>query len=301
MQDLTLPAARAERDGLADRTDVLDKVGALRALPDGMHCTTEMVAAFYETDRETVRKLALRNRDELEVDGFRIIARQEVGDILSLTPDELGMPRTAPSMSLFPRRAVLRVGMLLRDSDTARRVRDMLLDAERRDATVHFLIPKTLPEALRAYAAEVEAHELTAARADAAEATSRVLTKRIEKDAPLVAKAEAHSGSDSMIHRQAFAREVQQWGTTRGIKVLHEHVYELLRRKNMLIAGERSDRNHATSHAVTMGWAWTKKGTENGHAYATTYLHTKGQDVAWKWITAHVDEFGTLAPQAVAG
>lgn len=32
--DLTLPSARSERNALADRTDVLNKVGVLRTLPD---------------------------------------------------------------------------------------------------------------------------------------------------------------------------------------------------------------------------------------------------------------------------
>ncbi|MBF6411006.1 GIY-YIG nuclease family protein [Nocardia farcinica] len=36
MTDLTLAGARAERDALANRTDVLDKVGVLRTLPDDM-------------------------------------------------------------------------------------------------------------------------------------------------------------------------------------------------------------------------------------------------------------------------
>lgn len=36
------------------------------------------------------------------------------------------MPRTAGSVALFPRRAVLRIGMLLRDSPIARQVRDYL-------------------------------------------------------------------------------------------------------------------------------------------------------------------------------
>ncbi len=151
MSDLTLPEARAERDSLATRVDVLDKVGALATLPDDMHVTTDMVAMFYEVDRETVLKLVQRNRDELDDDGFRIIGRREVMDILSMTPDELGMPRNAPTMSLFPRRAVLRVGMLLRDSRVAHRVRDYLLDAER-PAAVETLTP--LEYALRLVDAE---------------------------------------------------------------------------------------------------------------------------------------------------
>lgn len=46
--DLTLASARADRDALADRTDVLDKVGVLRMLPDDAHVTTDAVASFYE-------------------------------------------------------------------------------------------------------------------------------------------------------------------------------------------------------------------------------------------------------------
>lgn len=300
MSDLTLPDARSERDQLAARTDVLDRVGVLRTLPDDVNVTTPMVAEFYGVPAETIRSLVLDNRAEIESDGYRVVTRSVF--LESFPEERASLDQYTRQIALFPRRAVLRVGMLLRDSETAREVRTYLLDAERPDATVHFLVPKSLPEALRAYANEVEAHELTAAERDAAQAANKVLAHRIEKDAPLVAKAEAHSGSNGTIHRQAFAREVQQWGVLRGIKVLHEHVYELLRRKGMLVAGARSDRNHATAHAVTAGWAWTKKDTtEDGHATATTYLHPKGQDLAWKWIIAHVEQFGTLAPQDVAG
>lgn len=128
--DLTMTAARAERDALATRTDVLDEIGALRILPDDMHVTAEMVAEFYDTTTEVVRQVVVRNRDELDTDGYVVLRRSEVSDKLSLTPDQLGMPRTSPTISLFPRRAVLRIGMLLRDSAVARQVRTYLLDGE---------------------------------------------------------------------------------------------------------------------------------------------------------------------------
>lgn len=128
------------------------------------------------------------------------------------------------------------------------------------------------------------------------------LEAAVERQAPLVAKAEAHSVSDgAAVNRQTYAREVQTWGKKQGVNILHEQVYEILRRKGMLIAGDRSDRNHASSQAVKSGWAWTKKDvTEDGHATATTYLRPRGQDLAWKWITQHVNEFGDLRPQAVS-
>lgn len=126
--DLTDTAARAQRDQLADRTDVLDKVGVLRCLPDDMHVTTTDVATFYEVDVELIRYHLKANRDELESDGYRVINRSdfesEFGSLSNLDP-------RARSIGLFPRRAVLRIGMLLRDSAPARKVRDYLLDAER--------------------------------------------------------------------------------------------------------------------------------------------------------------------------
>lgn len=125
--DLTLASARAERDALASRTDVLDKVKVLRTLPDDMHVTTEMVAEFYEVSVDTIRSVVKLNRDEIDVDGYQVLPRAELersfGDLSNLDP-------RARQIALFPRRAVLRVGMLLRDSAVARRVRDMLLDSE---------------------------------------------------------------------------------------------------------------------------------------------------------------------------
>lgn len=134
--DLTAVAARGERDQLANRTDVLDKVGVLRTLPDDMHLSTPMVAAFYEVDEDTIRQLVSRNRAELDSDGFTTVTRADVSDKLSLTWSDLGFPAKSHTAALFTRRAVLRIGMLLRDSDVARRVRDMLLDVEHSDLNV---------------------------------------------------------------------------------------------------------------------------------------------------------------------
>ena len=176
MSDLTLPDARDERDQLADRTDVIDKVGALRCLPDDMHATTEMVAEFYEVGRETILTVVKRNRDELDDDGFRVIGRSEVTSILNLTPEDLGMPSTAPSMSLFPRRAVLRVGMLLRDSEVARQVRDYLLDAERESPA------RDLTEDEKLF----EAFQILKRRNDNLAIENQAMADKIAEDAPKV-------------------------------------------------------------------------------------------------------------------
>lgn len=149
MSDLTLPEARAARDSLAARVDVLDKVGVLATLPDDTHVTTDMVATFYAVDRETVLTVVKRNREEFDDDGYRIVTRSEFFE--TFNPNVSNLDPRARLIALFPRRAVLRVGMLLRDSPVARRVRDYLLDTER-PAVVETLTP--LEYALRLVDAE---------------------------------------------------------------------------------------------------------------------------------------------------
>lgn len=132
-------------------------------------------------------------------------------------------------------------------------------------------------------------------RADKAEAEAKVLTAAIERTAPLVAKAEAHSGSDSDVHRQEFAREVQAWGVKRNVEIKQAEVLRFLGHIGLFIRGERSDTGHATADAQRRGLAFTHKDTaKNGYAYAVGKLTPAGQDYAWKRITKYVDEHGTL-------
>lgn len=131
---------------------------------------------------------------------------------------------------------------------------------------------------------------------EAAEAEAKMLAARIEKDAPLVAKAEAHTGSDSSVHRQEFAREVITWGLRqKNIVIKQADVLRFLGHIGLFIRGERTDTGHATADALKRGLAFTDKGTaRNGHAWATGKLTARGQDYAWKKITAHVEANGTL-------
>lgn len=124
--DLTDASARAQRDQLAGRTDVLRKVRAFCKLPHDTAVTTELVARFYGVPVETVKSLVKYNRDELAANGYRVFSRAEF-ERLNFDPSNLD-PR-ARQIAMFSLRAVLNVGMLLRDSEVAREVRTRLLDA----------------------------------------------------------------------------------------------------------------------------------------------------------------------------
>lgn len=124
---------------------------------------------------------------------------------------------------------------------------------------------------------------------------NRTLAAAIERDAPLVAKAEAHTGSDSSIHRQEFSREVITWGRKQDVEIRQDQVMRFLGHIGLFIRGERSDTGHAAADAIKRGFAFTEKGTaKNGYAYAVGKLTAAGQDYAWRRITKHVADNGSL-------
>ncbi|MEF9912102.1 hypothetical protein RJT17_18175 [Streptomyces sp. P5-A9] len=126
-------ALRVEQMG---RVEVLDKVKSLVMLPDGIHLRTEEVARYFEVSTEVIKKLTQRHRAEVEENGLRLVRGAELRafhrDMMSLWKGEgpESYPQAPTQLTLYTRRTVLNVAMLLRDSDIARSVRTHLLDAE---------------------------------------------------------------------------------------------------------------------------------------------------------------------------
>ncbi|MHA5048112.1 restriction endonuclease [Streptomyces sp. SD15] len=132
INEAALLESKALRGSVLDRTEVLDRVKALSLLPDGMHVTTAMVATYFGVTVEAVRQLVKRHREELEVNGLVVLRgadlRKFESDNMSLS---LGSyPQARRSLTIYSRRAILNIAMLLRDSDIARHVRTYLLDME---------------------------------------------------------------------------------------------------------------------------------------------------------------------------
>jgi prophage antirepressor-like protein len=141
----------------------------------------------------------------------------------------------------------------------------------------------------------VEIAKAERARRIEAEDAQRELECAVERDRPLVAKANAHTASTSVIHRQEFAREVQAWSLTQGIEIRQQQVFDFLAHIGLFIRRGRSDAGHATADAIKRALAFTEKDVAaTGFVYATGKLTAKGQDLAWRRITAHVAEHGNL-------
>lgn len=129
--ELVLTESRTMRAQTAGRVDVLDKVKAIALLPDDVHATTEIVAAYYEVDPKTIDSVVARNREELEGNGLRTLRGAELRSYKEETdPQGEGRLGRSGSLRLFTRRTILNVGQLLVESPIARQVRTYLLNVE---------------------------------------------------------------------------------------------------------------------------------------------------------------------------
>lgn len=131
----------AMRDQMISRIEVLDKVKNLFLISYNDMATVSQVADYYEVSSNALRQCIMRNRDEVEEDGIALMNSGEFKQLYHITPKETTRGRMvfedaigsefmlSPGKTMFlSKRAILRIGMLLRDSIIAREVRTQLLN-----------------------------------------------------------------------------------------------------------------------------------------------------------------------------
>lgn len=142
MNELALTESASLREQYADRVEVLDRVKKLRQLKGTDHVTVEIVADYYEVPIETIKSTIKNNRAELTKNGLHVFRGREARSFADLA----GLSSSITQIAVFPRRAVLNVGQMLRESEVAQAVRTALLDAEERDAGLVPAQSSGLPE-----------------------------------------------------------------------------------------------------------------------------------------------------------
>ncbi len=128
------------REKLVAKVEILDKVKKLLLIPGTDKATVKQISMYYEVEEGAFKMLVSRNRGELEEDGLQSLNGAKTKDFLvsnNLLPtngngffEAEGIRFAYKSNLLFTRRAILRVGMLLQDSDIAKEIRTQLLNIE---------------------------------------------------------------------------------------------------------------------------------------------------------------------------
>lgn len=84
---------KGTRDEFISRVDVLDRVGDLILLPNTEYATTEQVADYYGVSTETINTITLRNKEELESDGYSLKSKSDVISFLNVQDEHLNQSR----------------------------------------------------------------------------------------------------------------------------------------------------------------------------------------------------------------
>lgn len=129
------------REKCIEKVEVLNKVKKLFLIPEMEVMTTKMVADYYDVDMDTIRQCYLRNKEEIDLDG---VIKKKIGDFNESDKLSHSLIKTKYNISFnindykvvipncgilcFSQRAILRIGMLLRDSEVAKEVRTQLLN-----------------------------------------------------------------------------------------------------------------------------------------------------------------------------
>lgn len=287
--DDALTTSRVERDCHVTRVDALDKVRALIYLPGDTYITTEMAAAYFEVDIEAVRKLTQRSTDELETDGYRVIEGHELRDMKSLS----GVGGRARSLALFPKRAVLRIAMLLRDSVIARAVRDEILN--RAEQAQSFDLATADGQI-----AHLQQMMAIAQRNKALELENQAKREQIAELEPKAAQADHHRAADDLVPVGDFANNLKAWAKRQhNVRVKHEQVWVFLGDIGLLIRGNTLRHNQPTAFAVERDFVRVKTtefetNTRGLQASTSPRLTAAGEGHAWDRAVKRIAAHGSL-------
>lgn len=135
---------RSLRDKCVGHYEVLERVKELLLLPDTDLMSINHVAEYYEVTPEWIKELYGNHREEIDSDGTEILPRGYYNGS-KLKPTSIEQKQTSVTytfedgqivtinnrgLKAFSKRAVLRIGMLLQQSNVAARIRTALLDIE---------------------------------------------------------------------------------------------------------------------------------------------------------------------------
>lgn len=112
-----------------DRIDVLEKVGNLLMLPDETSATTTQVSLFFNVGLEAIKSLIKENREELTTNELIVLKGEELKKFKGKFDRSFkDLSKINRELTIFTKRTILNVAMLLRDSEVAKEIRIRLLD-----------------------------------------------------------------------------------------------------------------------------------------------------------------------------
>ncbi len=131
MKDLTI--SNIERQNVLNNRYVLDTIRTTLDVPamlfEGEYFfTKKMVADFYDVDISTIDRYLMQNTEELQHNGYVLCRGKKLKDFKLQFAHLINEASKTTQLGLFSFRAFLNIGMLLTESEVARKLRSVILD-----------------------------------------------------------------------------------------------------------------------------------------------------------------------------
>lgn len=148
------------REQYIEKVEVLDKVKNLFLIPVFNVMTTKMVANYYEVGYEAIKTCYKINKNEIDLDGVVVKPYKDFSTVLGKPlktekgkatfkiSESIIIDIPTRGINVFPQRAILRIGMLLRDSLIAKEIRTQLLNVFENSTTEQKIVEINEEESL---------------------------------------------------------------------------------------------------------------------------------------------------------
>ena len=181
------------------------------------YMTEPMVADFYKVDRECIRPYGTNHKDELSEYGYRTYKRNEVLKVLPTLLENV--PNRG--LRLYPIKSVIVIGMMLTESEVAKKLRKDIIDILFNDNR-EVELPRKAQLLLDIYNGGQEG--IVASR-ELVELEKQPLIEKIEKDKPKVTFANRVLKSNDNV----LVRQVAKMASDEGFVIGERKLYKKLR------------------------------------------------------------------------
>lgn len=130
------------RDEIVKKNEkVLDEIKIIPLFPNEMFVGVNQAARYYNVPYESIKGVVRRHRKELSKDGLSVISGAELNGyrlLNAIDPDtnKSYIGAKGRAFTVIPRKALLRIGMLLTKSDIAIQLRTYLLNLEKNSTQI---------------------------------------------------------------------------------------------------------------------------------------------------------------------
>lgn len=203
MKSLILIESKTARQECINKTSILDMMKPpVPVLTKDGRSTIKQVAGWYDVSDDVIKKVLTRNSEEFSVDGIKIINSITLHN-LDLCEGQK-VPSKTRSITLLPKQAILRIGMLLTESSVATKVRDLLIAGE------HQLSFHQKTKAMR----EMESWQI---EREAGKRIRRMTTDAIQRNVP---KSDewAYKNLTDLAYKAVFGKNAKTLRVERGAK-----------------------------------------------------------------------------------